>query len=325
MAISLVAHRKRRLAGSPAHGFSLVELLVAMSILLLLVTMIGTMLGGVMSYWQQDEARGERRDVAQRALALMARDLSAASLPLNNPDTSTLQFLIDPTAAVQVTNETSHSVFWQAPVTTDQAGTSTYKGNIAIVGYFVRTVGNQSCLCRLLVNPSDTSNFLIYNSPNGWLNSTIINTLAPASGPVYQGLVGQNVLGLWVQALDPNGHVITKTAAAGAFNNAAYDSRQGYSYTGTDSSGNSLTITRPGSSLPAAVQLGLVVIDSRAAAQISSGTILLNPSTTDAAVPTNLTPTVLLDMQKFVAALPVPLRHDAEVFSETVPLPQVLQ
>jgi prepilin-type N-terminal cleavage/methylation domain-containing protein len=291
--------------GLQRTAFTLVEVLVALAVLSLLVILLSTMMSGVMSTWQQAEARDERRSVARRSLNLMAEDVSLMALPSNRADMNNLQFVIDPPSSTLSSYLRPHAFFGQAAVATDMSA-STSQGNLAIVGYFVRWVGTDACLCRLLINPS-ASDYAIHSSPNNWLTSTLLDKYAPASpSGSYAGLVGENVLGLWAQALDENGNPIftTATGSTSSYASGAYDSRLGYSVTT-----NGITTAHIPSALPVAVRLGVVVTDSRTARQL-----------TGPVYPATATTNFFGDIQQFTGALPQQVQKGTEVYTEIVPL-----
>lgn len=290
-----------------SRGFTLMEMLVAITVLLLLVIAINSMLSGVMMTWQQEQARGERRATARRALDIISRDLSLAAQPLNASDTTTLQFVIDPPSSDLSGYLAPHAMFWQAPVATDTSS-STQKGNLAVIGYFVRwtTSPVRANLCRLLINPS-SSDYRPYTGT--WTSSTLLDKYAPATSPDYQGLIGENVLGFWAQALDTYGNPIVKTASGTTYATDAYDSRQGYSLVA-----NGTTHTYGPSALPASVRVGIVVIDSGTAKRMTA-----RPTTATA------TSDFYGDIQSFLAGLPSTVRKGAESYCQLVSLPRVPQ
>ena len=294
--------------GRSRNAFTLVEMLVSLAILLVLGAALLSMLSSVITNWQQEQARGERRSTARRVLTSMTRDLSLASQPLNSSDTTTLQFLIDPPAANLAPYLLPHALFWQAPVATD-ASSAAHQGNIAVVGYFIRWVNLNACLCRLLINPSD-ADYALYSSPSDWVSPTLLDNHAPASKPDYKGLIGENVLGLWAQPLDANGNPIAKTSTGAVYTPGAYDSRKGYSLV----SGAGATYVYGPSALPAAVRLGIVVIDSRTAHRLTAKV-----------TPASTTSDFFADIHTFIASLPPSIQAGAEAYTQVVSLPHVPQ
>lgn len=219
--------RAKRLA-----GFTLLEMLVAITILCLICVILASILEYTSNIWQQGEVDNQNRRRARIALERIGQELRAATLPLNRTSQTSLEFIVNP-SSIGSNYLNRDAIFWQAPIATD-----TSQGDLAEVGYFVRYVNNQPVLCRFFVNPSG-SNY-IESNPTGWLSASILDSVAPATqASQYQGLFLQNVLGLWIQAFNQDG-----TAYGG-------DSR----VSGT---------------LPAWVDLTLVLIDSEHARRLTS-------------------------------------------------------
>ena len=241
------------------QAFSLVELLVAMAVLSLIVVILAQMINHVTGAWQRGEANKEKLQNIRALADFMGSELQAAMLPINRPSQTSLQFLINP-SSVTTTNRNHDALFWQMPLATDSS-----QGDVAEVGYFVKwdtttTPANpRSLLCRYYVSPTDTANYLIYSAPTAWVSDTLIGTVAPASATNnYQGLFAKNVLGLWVTPLN----------SAGALIATPFDSRSG-------------------PSLPAMIDLGLVMIDARMASRITPSMKTTITSLVTAAAATN--------------------------------------
>ena len=296
---------RRRIGAESKNGFapsfSLVEMLVALAILSIIVVVLLSVITSLMSTWQLGQARNERRTAGRDALERMARDLRLASLPLGKSNTTNLEFVINP-AGVSSTYELPQAVFWQAPVASD-GGTN---GNLAIVGYFVQWINGAPSLTRALINPSAVSSYTIYSKPTTWMTDTLIQTNAPATASSgYAGLMAQNVLGLWVQALDPEGNPIPQTAG---FPGENFDSRLPYSYISSVYSGVATTNLAP--VLPASVQIAIVIIDSRTANRLTG----VNPKEKPSAITGNF----WSDIQNFYTNLPSVIQKGAEIQTTTV-------
>ena len=243
-----------------------------MAILSILVVILSQMINQASTAWARGESNKERMQDARAVVEFMSNELQSALLPVNRPTQTGIQFVVNPAAITSGTFNNRDSVFWQTPQATDQT-----QGDVAEVGYFVRwdttsVPGNpRPILCRFFVNPGDP-NFLIYSTVTPWLSDAMLDAAAPgiksANDPSknYQGLFAENVLGLWVTALDPIGQPITLDAT-GANITGSFDSRMGYQY--TDSNG--ATQIQSACSLPAAIDLGLVTLDSRSAKRITPG------------------------------------------------------
>lgn len=241
-------------------------MLVAMAILALLVVLLFQIANLTSTTWIQNEGRIESRENGRVILSAIAAEMQGAVLSTGGR--GDLQFVVNP-SLVQADQKNASAVFWQASIATDRR-----LGDIAEVGYFVRwSSSGQSArpqLCRLFVNPVDTGTstlaanpyYLIYKQPNDWVTTSLLNQVAPADKQnSYAGLFSENVLGLWVRCLAPDGEVITKDASGAAFPDGTFDSRLGYTWSGG---------VQPPNSLPAAVEISLALIDSRAANRIAA-------------------------------------------------------
>jgi prepilin-type N-terminal cleavage/methylation domain-containing protein len=195
-------------AKSP-RGFTIVELLVAMAVLALLVSMLGSMTSNVSRVWTTGNAQSDRRRNVRAIVDLVSADLKGALLPVDpavEPTKPNLQFVLNP-SAVPDEYKNPDAIFWQAPVATDQS-----RGDVAELGYFVKwdaetTPENpRARLCRFFVNPTDTANYLIYKDRNKWLTPEIIEAVAPADNREidgkrggWRGLVADDVVGFWAR------------------------------------------------------------------------------------------------------------------------------
>lgn len=220
---------------SRAHagaGFSLVELLVAMSVLVILSLVLLGISNQVGKTWVFGESKNQNRMKARAAIEFIGREMQAAFLSPDPADLS-LQFVINPST---VTLRNHDAVFWQAPIATDQS-----QGDLAIVGYFVRWKDGTASLCRFFANPSNTTHHFIDQHPEttDWISDSLLDSAAPADkANHYAGLFLENVAGLWVEA---------------------------YKKDGTSYGGDSRL---EGNSLPAWVDIGLVLLDGRVAEQL---------------------------------------------------------
>lgn len=257
------------------HGnqaaFTLVELLVSMAILIMLVLMMHQALIMVGGAWSLGEANKERMQNVRAIGDFIGNELRAALLPVNRTSTTSLQFIVNPSGITPAMFNSHDSIFWQVPLASDQT-----LGDVAEIGYFVQwDASNQANprarLCRFFVNhgmgATSDPNFLIYSNPAGWLSDTILQAVAPANKQnSYKGLFAENILGFWVQCLDPLGNPITTDAGGAPFSNNSFDSRRGYSY--IDSSQTPTTVVMPPCALPSIINLGFVTLDSRSAARV---------------------------------------------------------
>ncbi len=288
--------------GRPS-SFSLVEMIMAMAILSIIVIVLLSMTTSLMSTWQFGQAKNERRTAGQDALDRMARDLRQAALPLSRSNPNSLQFVINP-PGVSAAYQFPQAIFWQAPVATD-GGTN---GNLAVVGYFVQWINGAPSLTRCVINPSTGSDYLIYaNPPTSWITDSLIQNYAPATASSgYAGLLADNILGLWVQALDPRGNPIQQSVGYPGEN---FDSRLPYSYTNTVYPAVQTT-NGPGV-LPASVQIAILVLDARTAKRLTGS---------EKPTVSSLSGHFWSDIQSFTSTLPPVIQKGAEIQTVTVDL-----
>jgi hypothetical protein len=300
----------RRKPGS--DSFSLVEVLVSIAILSILIIILLSMLGSLTTAWQLGQGHNERRNVAEAVFDRMSRDLSQVALPMSRVNTNSLELIINP-STVTATYRNPQAFFWQAPVATD-GGTS---GNLAEVGYFVEWVNGTPgtpCLARLLINPSSTD-YSIYSSPTSWISDALLGKYAPASyisataSNNYAGLMAENVLGLWVQALGPDGNSIVQSNSP-SLAGEAFDSRYPYAYANPYYSGIPQQ-TNIACALPASMQVAIAVMDTRTAQRLA-----ITGKPTYPALSGNF----WADVQGFYNGLPKTIRQGTEIETVTIPL-----
>lgn len=238
--------------GAPSFGaFSLVEVLVATTILAVIVSLLGAIMSSVSASWTSASGRIETGLSARAIADYIQTDLAPALLPVNNTDQTNLQFVLN-SSNVPEDYKNSDALFWQSPVAND----TTY-GDVAEVGYFVKWITEDKqppkpILCRFFVEPTESgtaaSNYQIYQTPNNWLNQACIDAVAPGTADKnYAGLFAENVLAIWFRCFDSQGKSYGRS----------FDSR-----------------TAPADStklrLPCSVQVSFVVADSRSAARLTS-------------------------------------------------------
>jgi len=243
-------------------GFTLLELLVSLAVLLILVGVFSAILTEANGVWNSVRAQEDRNESFRALDDYIANELKGALQPLIPGDTSNLQFIVNP-SAVSTTYRNPDAFFWQAPIAVDR----TY-GDVAEVGYFVQwdtsTASNpRANLCRFFVQGAKSGsspvavdpNFLIYTQPTSWISDSLIQTVAPANqANSYQGLFAENVVGMWVRCFDHQGNILTASGAT-------FDSRVGY----PDASVTP-TVTR---ALPAAVEVSLALLDAASANKVT--------------------------------------------------------
>jgi len=238
-------------------GFSLVELLVSMAVLTLIVGLLAQMLNQATTIWNQGEGNKERMQDLRALADFMGNELQAALLPVNRTSKDNLEFVVNPTDVADKFKNRD-CVFWQTPLASNQD-----LGDVAEVGYFVKwddtnAANPRPVLCRFFVNPGNLDSagtavpdphFLIYASPNKWVTDTEIEAVAPGDNKEennYKGLFAENVIGMWIDCLDKDGMSLSPS---------------GQKWSSRD--------TTP-CTLPVAIDLGLVMIDSRSAKRLNS-------------------------------------------------------
>ncbi len=318
-----------------SSGFTLIEVKVAISVLLILSVVLCSMLTESAQTWQQAEARITSRQSGRAILDSMSRDLVGATLPRDRTSQTDLQFVINPSTITTATFLSPCAIFWQAPVATD----TTY-GTLAEVGYFVRwdtsnASNPKAMLCRFLVNPENPTSiqdYLIHSTPTAWLSDSLLNTVAPGVQNLttpsnsFKGWLADNVIGLWIRPLywDPTSKtwqpIIQYGSAAHKYTNYAYDSRLAYSYTSGTTTELKCGYTNPATSsdqilatLPDSLEIALVILNTNAAARLKTIPTysVTNPPTAAS---------FWSDINNFVASLPASIRPGAQIYSTIVQL-----
>lgn len=297
------------------HGFSLLEVLVATAILVGIISLLASVAHQVSSAWQDVGGENERRNAARTLLHFMARELQCVSRPVPTApgvaNVPNLQLLVNLPAtaanpgAIPTDVLYPHAIFWQSPV-----AQNTSKGDIAEVGYFVRWDNGHpgkslAQLCRFFVEPSDTSNYLVYAKDGNW--PTAASSVASATTPEYKGWLCDNVIALWIRCLDSSGRPITKNAAGQVLNGGyGFDSLQGYQ----DSSG----VIHPSPALPPCIEIALVVIDSRTAQRVRTPINAIVTTPADFNKDAKTVGSILYFMEQ----LPLDVKSGARMFSTRV-------
>lgn len=274
-------------------------MLVALAVFAILVLLVAGILGQVNQMWALSESQAQRQENSRALLNYLARDISKAMAPLNPTSQSSLDFVIDP-PSLPTSYAYHDNIFFQAPVATDASA-----GELAEVGYFVQwRPDNTAQLCRFFVNPSDTSNYQVYNtsgvgSPPLWLINGSMNYIANvASGaaPNYPGLLAENVIGLWITPYSASGSFLQTDV--GTYGAGTYDSRS--------------PIASANRKLPAVIDLSILVLDPPAAKRVSMGVV---PAS---AVQALVQSSAYANAAQCMTNLPVILRPGATCYSTRV-------
>jgi len=305
-----------------ARAFTLVELLVStavLSLLLLMLAQISSMLGNT---WSSGNGRAERRQSGRALVDFIAQELRAAALPIDrtpgimNPD---LQFVVNPSSVPAGFRQPS-AIFWQAPIASD-----TERGDMAVLGYFVKWTAASGSkppradLCRIAISPG-AANHKIYDELTTWVTGAILQAEAPAdetSG--YKGLFAENVIGFWVRCLDQQGKVIEQAGVS----TGGFDSRTEYIGQIRDVNGAWIPSNFTAPVLPDSVDISLVLLDSRAAdqmtADLASAMQSAAQNTSNAAQPASEFIQIMQSNPAMKRLLPGLSAHSLRVYLENAP------
>jgi len=330
-------------------GFSLLELMTAVVILVLVIYLLHSVLGSMQSGLSNLNASVLQRQDGRMILSNMARELRESLLPVHrtfeglDPSNRQLQLLMNPsTLPGELAN--GHTLFWSAQA-------SDPRGGSRLIGYAVRWGLSEEGrprprLCRLLVSFPESLPILhemqqpAEEPPDDhplWVTEELLDTYAPGeetSG--YRGWLADYVLALFVRPLDPENKPITHAPrvlegmAATNYNVAvtrtvfatsvigpeylgAYDSRLGYQYLRSDLPANdpNARVNAFGPMLPPAIEIVLVVADPRSLRSLEA-----KPEYPPIGSSANL----WTDVETFISGLPEPVRKETRVFSTIVPL-----
>ncbi|XHR30993.1 MAG: type II secretion system protein J [Chthoniobacteraceae bacterium] len=176
----------RSLSTECRNGFSLLELLFAMGILVTISVVLVSILSQTTHTILLGENDYQNNQRTRAILNFLRQDLRNAALPLDRSQQNSLQLRINPESASSVAYH--DSVFWQAPVASDKSC-----GDLAEIGYYVYWNGTSCGLYRYFLNPSS----LDYSAtaPN--------DSLPGLTNDKYLFL--ENVAGLWIKAYTASG------------------------------------------------------------------------------------------------------------------------
>jgi hypothetical protein len=277
------------------------ELLVAMVVFVILMSILVTFASSLGATWQRGIAHGERRAIALNVFSRITRDLQQAAGP-SDFSGGNLQFVINP-ANLDTNYTLPQAAFWKASVATDRS-----QGNLAEVGYFVQWVNdpdtgsNSPKLCRYFANPS-ANGYLNHTATNAWIDANLLKTNAPATkASAYTGLLADHVLGFWIQPVDQNGNNIFPSGSAAY---GQFDSYTGYSVL------NGTVTNVFQKALPPAVRVAIVTVDSRTAKRLT-GNEKPGPRSGNG---------FWADVYDFVNTLPPSIQSGVEVHGTIINLP----
>lgn len=320
-------------AGKSSSAFTILELLVAMALLGIVVTLLASILSSTQKGVAQIGSASSQRQDARAVLDQISRDLRTTLEPVSrgfelaNPGLRQPEFLLNPPAFTG----NGSSIFWSVQ------NQSSLGGNI-LVGYILRweTAPGVALprLCRVSFDPNDTESIkqtLKGSSVNStWVNANLINQNAPGvQEQGYQGWISDNILAFYARALDPQMNPITnysrglsgpavntssqfarfESSATGSATGGAFDSLRGYQYTRQDNV--NVVVNRFGPALPAAVELAVVTAPPSAIKLLQSA---------PAPVLSGNASAMWTDVASFISSLPEPVRRAARTHSTIVPI-----
>jgi prepilin-type N-terminal cleavage/methylation domain-containing protein len=320
-------------AGKNNQAFTILELLVAMALLGIVVTLLASILSSTQKGVAQIGSASSQRQDARAVLDQISRDLRSTLEPvsrgfeLTNPGVRQPEFLLNPPGFT--VNGTS--IFWSV------RNESSLGGNM-LVGYLLRWETSPGValprFCRVSFDPNDAESIkqTLQGSATAnstWINAGLINQNAPGvQGQGYQGWISDNILAFYARALDPQMNPITNYArglsgpavntssqfarfdpsANGSATGGAFDSLRGYQYT---RQGDNVMVNRFGPALPSAVELAVVTAPPSAIKLLQS---------VPAPVLSGNASAMWTDVASFISSLPEPVRRAARTHSTIVPI-----
>ena len=320
-------------AGKDNQAFTILELLVAMALLGIVVTLLASILSSTQKGVAQIGSASSQRQDARAVLDQISRDLRTTlepvsrSFELANPGLRQPEFLLNPPGFTA--NGTS--IFWSV------RNESSLGGNM-LVGYLLRWETSPGValprLCRVSFDPNDTESIkqTLQGSATAnstWVDASLISSNAPGfQDQGYQGWISDNVLAFYARVLDPQMNPITNYARGlsgpavntssqsvtfsasvnGLATGGAFDSLRGYQYT---RQGDNVVVNRFGPALPAAVELAVVTAPPSAIKQLQS---------VPAPVLSGNASAMWTDVASFISSLPEPVRRAVRTHSTIVPI-----
>jgi prepilin-type N-terminal cleavage/methylation domain-containing protein len=305
-------------------GFTLLEILAAVTIFAIMIGFLAYMVNGVQKAWLKGEQKVEIYQTGRAALELFARELSTAVA------SSRIQFVQSPDIAAKAADyaANSPSLFWMAP------GKSTSKGNLYEFGYYLTRKDNECRyqLNRFYLTPEHPSYFGLdaygqgtgVKKPYSFANEAlwITNLAASTFASPNVSVVADGVVAMWIRGLDRAGNPIpwlfnTPTYTSGKIQFSSGASFQmapaeqpfagaGPSFANSANTflytaGPTTTASRTAAAnlLPCSLELTLLIVDARSLQQANAGTTSKIPALPDPATYTSEeVPEVIEDFQK---------------------------
>ena len=171
--------------GTDRGGFSLLEMLAAMTILTGILIILASMVDSAGRSWRDSEDRVETSQNGRTALELMTRELAPATI------NTCEQFVVVPGESLSECGaagvvDTSQAAFWMAPLGKD--------GDLRAVGYYLQRVDDRLFyrLKRYYVGPENEDYYPQGFDPENVDDTSILSeetTAASVSRPVGRGSV----------------------------------------------------------------------------------------------------------------------------------------
>ena len=205
-------------------GFTLVEALVSMALVGLILSLLISLSTQSINAIHLMETSKTRRQSAREILNLISRDLQGALFSLDPTNLRSFQLLANP-SFLDPNIFNRDALFWQTTSPTDYAN-----GDVVEVGYFIRWVmegeSHRPILCRFYVTPNEETEYQIIDNPEGWINSSLIDTVAPANASGnYKGFLADNVIALWIDLDQKQNHTNNRPSLMTSFDSRKNSAR----------------------------------------------------------------------------------------------------
>jgi uncharacterized protein (TIGR02599 family) len=321
---------------SRRQGFSLLELLVAMTLLLLVVGLSAGILSATQDVWKRVSSQTEQQRGARQSLDTVSRRISQAVLnpywsvvydnttgqPRRFERASELRFLVSPGASIVSTAaDAGTAIFFQSPTGYFSDGSGELGSALNTWGYFIEYGSDQSYRPDFLtsagvpeqnrfrliefLDPSDNLEvFRRTSAKPDYVGREWFTT--PLTLPPRKRILAENVLAFVVlprlsSLEDPSGIALAS--------NYAYDT----------TARNPDKRFNPRNQLPPVVEIAAVVLDSRSISKISWGT---SPPDLGIAMSSLFKNPARLDEDLEALRLALQEKNlEARIFRQTIPIP----
>lgn len=299
-----------------SRAFTLVELLVAMTVLSLLVVLISSVLSGVNKAWVAGEERVENYQTGRAILELITRELKSAVI------SPSLQFIQNPPMGTAEQNpwnqrKNSNALFWQSTLTSGPAG------NICEVGYYL----DKTFRLRRFYVPPDSASYNVYGAPPSALTAPWVTNFDPINQSGLFSTVADGILGLWVRCMDRNGDTIPWYQSTGVLYNSAATFQPAIPGQFSSFKYTNAATTAQAHLLPYSVEITVITLDAKTLQRSGTAAIPgMPPDTSDASSPNVPSPNDIPGaIRYFEQKLVLNKIKSARTFSTSVRLPKTSQ